>query len=296
MRKNNNLISIIMKKLLILFITIPNLLLAQLIPAPADCDIAMRLCDANVSYNFQLVNDGIVDDAYPTLSIPLCNISQPNKFEAHSAFMKFTAKYSGQFGFTVCPESLESLSYIFLASPVCDNLESGAYTVAFMDDTALEDPNTGCRGMGDDIIINGVYARAFYYPFQNLVAGNTYMIFVRTRWYTQPGVHRFTITFQGSGIAAHPDFFDNVACNLAVTSTNAVFNNVAVYPNPFNEIININSNIALETTEIYNLVGERVYSQAFNNQIDTSFLSSGIYFIKLYGADNAVFVRKIVKR
>ena len=285
-----------MKKLLILFITIPNILLAQLIPAPADCDIAMRLCDANVSYNFQLVNDGIVDDAYPLLVIPGCFKSQPNKFEAHSAFMKFTAKYSGQFGFTVCPESLEPLSYLFLANPVCDNLESGAYSVAYMDFNALENPTTGCRGMGDLYDSNGVRRNEYGYPFQNLVAGNTYMIFVRTRWYTQPGVHRFTITFQGSGITAHPDFFDNVACNLAVTSTSAVFNNVAVNPNPFNEIININSNIALETTEIYNLVGERVYNQAFNNQIDTSFLSSGIYFIKLYGADNAVFVRKIVKK
>ena len=179
---------------------------------------------------------------------------------------------------------------------MCDNLESGSYSVAYMDSSGLENPTTGCRGMGAMDDINGNSIPGYNYPFQNLVAGNTYMIFVRTRWYTQPGVHRFTITFQGSAITAHPDFFDNVACNLAVTGTNAVFNNVAVYPNPFNEIININSNIALETTEIYNLVGERVYSQAFNNQIDTSFLSSGIYFIKLYGADNAVFVRKIVKK
>ena len=98
-----------MKNFIIILLLIPTSLLAQLIPAPADCDIAMRLCDANVGYNFQLVNDGIVDDAYPSLIIFGCNKSQPNKFEAHSAFLKFTAKYSGQFGFTVCPEDRKSV-------------------------------------------------------------------------------------------------------------------------------------------------------------------------------------------
>ena len=287
-----------MRKLIFFIFFCTNTLLAQVYNTPAaDCNIAERLCDANVSYSYQLLNDGVVDDAYPTLGVPNLFRSQPTKWEARSCFLKFTAKYSGTFGFTICPEVVEPLSYLFLSEPNCDNLESGAYSLAYNDDSTVYEPVYGCRGMGVDPLGNGS-SQTNSYPFtlQNIQSGSTYMIFVRIRWYTQPGSHRFTISFQGSAVTSHPDLFEHPECLLATTSDKVVNNFVSVYPNPFSELINVVSNVTINKTEIYNLVGERVYSQQFSDQIYTAFLSSGVYFVKLYGADNAVFVRKIVKK
>ena len=259
----------------------------------ADCNIAERLCDANVSYSYQLLNDGLVDDAYPSTIVNGLNKSQPTKWEARSAFFKFTAKYSGLFGFRVCPETIEPLSYLFLTEPICDNLESGAYSVAWYSDSSIYEPNFACVGMGIDPNNDG---SSYPFPEYNLQAGSTYMIFVRIRWHTQPGTHRFTISFQGNAVTNHPDLFEHPDCLLATNSDKVVNNFVSVYPNPFNELINVVSNVAIKKTEIYNLVGERVFVQDFSPEIDTAFLSSGVYFVKLYSVDNAVFVRKIVKK
>ena len=280
-----------MKNLFLLFLILPFLVNAQWQTAAADCNIATRLCDANVSYSYQLLNDGVVDDAYPTLGVPNLFRSQPTKWEAQSCFMKFTAKYSGEFGFTVCPETPEALSYLFLDSPVCEDLETGAFTLTYMDSNQLERPD-GCRGMNNPV--GGGSGNAW--PLQNIVAGKTYMIFVRIKWYTQPGTHRFTITFAGQAKIDHPDLFEHPDCLLATNNQAIASKNVNVYPNPFNEIININSNIALAKTEIYNILGERVFNEPFNNQIDTSFLGVGVYFLRLYDNENGVYIRKIVKR
>ena len=51
-----------------------------------------------------------------------------------------------------------------------------------------------------------------------------------------------------------------------------------VYPNPVQNILIINSEIPLDKIEIYNLQGQLLFD-TINNQIDVSFLSSGIYYV-----------------
>lgn len=83
------------------------------------------------------------------------------------------------------------------------------------------------------------------------------------------------------------------SCTLANDQFN--FNKLTIYPNPTKSTINITSTTAIQKTIIYNLLGAKVYEQAFSESIDISSLSSGVYVVKFYGEDNVVFVEKIVK-
>ena len=70
-----------------------------------------------------------------------------------------------------------------------------------------------------------------------------------------------------------------------------------IYPNPVNNKLTIESQEALGTVEIYNLMGGLVYSQKdCSNKVETntSDLQSGIYFIRLTN-DKVSETRKFVK-
>ncbi len=72
---------------------------------------------------------------------------------------------------------------------------------------------------------------------------------------------------------------------------------VTVYPNPSNGIFTVNMNTAAKTTvEVYNVIGEVVYStQLANNSasVDLSNYSAGVYSMKLISG-NATVVKQIV--
>ena len=76
-------------------------------------------------------------------------------------------------------------------------------------------------------------------------------------------------------------FLDNININSnGSTSMNEnQMNNVLVYPNPADKQIVINDE---GLKQIYNILGERVI-QTYDNKIDVSSLSSGVYVIKLEG-------------
>ena len=271
---------------------------SQLINAPGDCIDSYPLCNASATYNFQLVDWGVIDDAKGTLFLAPCmGQTAFNQCEWKSAWLKFKPRYSGDFKLRICPETVEKLQWMLCLNPNCDNIESGNYVIACQGASNIAEPIYGCTGIGTDPNFTGTGIGNWDFPIPtiNLQANQNYLLFVRTALFVQTGSHRFTLTFQGQAVADHPDLFDDVFCNLS-TSNQVVSNKVTIYPNPFNEKININSNIALEKTEIYDILGKNVYSEDYQNEIDSSFLATGIYFIKLYGLDNEVFVRKIVKK
>ena len=82
-------------------------------------------------------------------------------------------------------------------------------------------------------------------------------------------------------------------CTLA--NENFTKTQITLYPNPTKTMLNITTTTPLQKTIIYNLLGAKVYEQAFNEIVDVSSLSSGVYVVKFYGEDNVVFVEKIVK-
>ena len=93
--------------------------------------------------------------------------------------------------------------------------------------------------------------------------------------------------------------FSNTA-NGITTGINeiSVNNTVTVYPNPTTGKLAVSLNNAnIGTIEIYNLIGEKVYANSYNQQksteIDISNSPSGIYFLKI-GDGVQVYTSKIV--
>jgi hypothetical protein len=73
-----------------------------------------------------------------------------------------------------------------------------------------------------------------------------------------------------------------------------------VYPNPFNDRLNIELTKNINNGEIYifDMLGKQVYSSQFSGKqinINTSELMKGFYFIKLTSSEGSVIVKKLVK-
>jgi uncharacterized protein YjdB len=85
-----------------------------------------------------------------------------------------------------------------------------------------------------------------------------------------------TITGQGTGIKENR------------------ISSVKLYPNPAQNVVNIESSAGVVSARIYSLTGKVVFVGAVNNnQIDISSLTKGVYFVETYSADNKVSVSKL---
>jgi len=77
-----------------------------------------------------------------------------------------------------------------------------------------------------------------------------------------------------------------------ITNTDAI----AIFPNPTSGILNINAIEATSSVEVFNVIGDKVYSSSLvkgNNVIDLSSLSNGAYFVKL-NSNNQIITKKVV--
>tara|TARA_B100001758_G_scaffold81904_1_gene69620 strand:+ start:21868 stop:23826 length:1959 start_codon:yes stop_codon:yes gene_type:complete len=72
----------------------------------------------------------------------------------------------------------------------------------------------------------------------------------------------------------------NISANISASINEEVKNTIFAYPNPADKSITINYS---GKKEIYNMLGKKIL-ETFNNEIDISFLSKGVYVIKV---DNA---------
>jgi hypothetical protein len=87
----------------------------------------------------------------------------------------------------------------------------------------------------------------------------------------------------------------NLHANNTLSTSDFSQNNleVALYPNPVNDVLNIETTLELKSVEIYNLQGQRVLS---SNQkaINVSALTSGMYMVRIEDRDHAVSTKKII--
>lgn len=73
-------------------------------------------------------------------------------------------------------------------------------------------------------------------------------------------------------------------------------NNLRVYPNPARETVSINSTVSMNKVELYNTLGQLVYSENVNSNsvsLPVSNLNNGTYIVKAY-ADGIVVNTKVV--
>lgn len=74
-------------------------------------------------------------------------------------------------------------------------------------------------------------------------------------------------------------------------------NSITLYPNPTNSEINIESKNIINSIDIFNSLGQKVYMKTINSKeksIDVSYLSNGVYVIGL-NTDNGLIHKKIIK-
>jgi Concanavalin A-like lectin/glucanases superfamily/Secretion system C-terminal sorting domain len=83
--------------------------------------------------------------------------------------------------------------------------------------------------------------------------------------------------------------------NNSLSSTNFSQNNleVSLYPNPVNDVLNIETTLEVKSVEIYNIQGQKVLSSN-QKQINVSDLSAGMYMIRIQDSENNSATKKIV--
>jgi len=123
----------------------------------------------------------------------------------------------------------------------------------------------------------------------------------RVNIYNAPaGVYTIQVTHKGTLVGGSQNY------SLVASSANGLGlnsrdfdNDVYVYPNPANSILNFEfkNDIQLSGVSINDISGKEVYrsSNVVNNSIDVSHLSSGVYFVTLKSDTNSV-VKKFIKQ
>ena len=95
----------------------------------------------------------------------------------------------------------------------------------------------------------------------------------------------------------HPEFVNKIWDPSAVVVNSSDSQGVIVFPNPVNDKIQIETSSKIDKVEIFDIYGKTIKTWGTiheNEYIDTSFLETGIYFIKVYSS-NQQFVKKFVK-
>uniref|UniRef100_UPI0035141C89 T9SS type A sorting domain-containing protein n=1 Tax=Winogradskyella sp. TaxID=1883156 RepID=UPI0035141C89 len=67
-----------------------------------------------------------------------------------------------------------------------------------------------------------------------------------------------------------------------------------LYPNPFNNEINVSSSKSINVISIYNTVGQQVLRKTNTNRVDVSSLKNGLYLVKVEAGDS-IYVGKMLK-
>jgi hypothetical protein len=94
--------------------------------------------------------------------------------------------------------------------------------------------------------------------------------------------------------------FDNIAISGNTVGINELSANdkINIYPNPATGKVIIDSKLNINSIELYNVLGEKIYSDAqfklqTSNEIDLSGFHQGAYFIKMFDGTNT-YTKKIL--
>lgn len=72
-------------------------------------------------------------------------------------------------------------------------------------------------------------------------------------------------------------------------------NNIEIYPNPTNGIVNIKGDLKVKSVEIANTVGQLLSIKSENQQIDITSYPKGIYFVKINMENGKQIIKKVIK-
>jgi hypothetical protein len=87
----------------------------------------------------------------------------------------------------------------------------------------------------------------------------------------------------------------NFATTASLSAEDFSQNNleVALYPNPVNDVLNIESELELKSVEIYSIQGQKVLTTN-QKKINVSDLAAGMYMVRIQDLDNNIATKKII--
>lgn len=94
---------------------------------------------------------------------------------------------------------------------------------------------------------------------------------------------------KASGCTGHA--FVTVLANVGIAD---VDNNINIYPNPTSDVINVLTDKAVKTIEVYNLMGQRMVKQDNGSSINVNALANGTYSLRVVLEDGSVITRNFV--
>jgi len=117
--------------------------------------------------------------------------------------------------------------------------------------------------------------------------GNLFTDRPQNQWLGYIGKHDFFVAKLAASV-----------CGTAVSTED--FNNIKVnvYPNPTNDIINIDTQETLHNYEVYNVLGQQIQKGNFNgnNQLNLHGATAGTYFVKVTTTQGSTATVKVVKK
>src|SRR5690554_4352188 len=196
------------------------------------------------------------------------------------------------------------------------NTELDFYFTVYEDDGGLPGAVFNDNGYGQ-VISNEYLGEAFGFNVYNFVvkfdssidleANTTYWIEVESTgmaWEsTSEGVFGATAAYKHDGtggvwsLATNDEMVYSLVCEQLGVSDLSSFD-FAYYPNPVRDVLNIASQKAVQSVEVYNLTGQKVINESKVNQgqIDVSKLSAGTYVFRVTLEEGQVETFKIIKR
>lgn len=126
-------------------------------------------------------------------------------------------------------------------------------------------------------------------------ASSWYYYWTLTDYFEMEGEWKWRVTFGGETVT----HTFNVINALSIEETD--FSRTSIYPNPFNTIININSEAIIKKASVVDLLGKTVLivhenSEEGINELNLTELSNGMYFISLEGEQNQKKTIKLIKK
>lgn len=154
--------------------------------------------------------------------------------------------------------------------------------------TYIQSPNIVCSGSPSITLSAGSPSGGTYSG--NGVTGNSFNP-------TTAGVGTHTIIYSYTDVNSCSDTaIQQIQVNICTSINENSINDIKIYPNPFDDVINILLKDNNQSLEIFNVLGEKVITlemKQTKTQIDMSSFSSGVYYIRLSGNNKVV---KVVKK
>ncbi|NHN25299.1 T9SS type A sorting domain-containing protein [Flavobacterium jejuense] len=101
-------------------------------------------------------------------------------------------------------------------------------------------------------------------------------------------------SFTVNHVGALPAFDNLIVTTSSLSTTTNVLAGVDIYPNPVQDYLYLRNVKNLESTKIYNNIGQLV-SETKEEKIDFSYLNSGIYFLQITTGEG-IGIKKIIKK